>query len=64
MQAAFMVAEGHASSLNVYSSELYECNKDLQKRTNIAEEALHVSQIQLAGSQVRIWCYKMKLPFN
>ncbi|KAF7880475.1 uncharacterized protein EAF02_007321 [Botrytis sinoallii] len=54
MQAAFMVAEGHASSLNVYSSELYECNKDLQKRTNIAEEALHVSQIQLAGSQQKI----------
>ncbi|TGO90373.1 hypothetical protein BPOR_0067g00150 [Botrytis porri] len=51
MQAAFIAAEGHASSLNIYSSELYESNKDLQKRTNIAEEALHVSQMQLTGSQ-------------
>lgn len=64
MQASYIVAEGHASRLNIYSSELYERYKNLQNRTNIAEEALHVSKMQLAGSQVRIWRYKMKLPFN
>ncbi|KAF7877697.1 hypothetical protein EAF04_001368 [Stromatinia cepivora] len=54
MQAAFMVAEGYASSFNIYSSKLYESNKDLQKRINIAKETLYINWIQLIDSQIKV----------
>ncbi|KAJ8062044.1 hypothetical protein OCU04_009824 [Sclerotinia nivalis] len=54
MQAVCMTAEGHSSSLNIYAADLYESNKGLLKRANIAEEALHVSRMQLAHAHQRI----------
>ncbi|TEY36407.1 hypothetical protein BOTCAL_0551g00010 [Botryotinia calthae] len=45
IQASLIVTESHTSRLNIYSSKLYEYYKDLQNRTNIAEEVLYVSKM-------------------
>ncbi|APA09330.1 predicted protein [Sclerotinia sclerotiorum 1980 UF-70] len=47
MQAVLMTAEGHSSSLNIYAADLYESSKSHLKRANIAEEALHISRMEL-----------------
>ncbi|KAJ8067022.1 hypothetical protein OCU04_004402 [Sclerotinia nivalis] len=61
MQAVLMTAEGNASSLNIYASELHKTAQDLTKRVNIAEEALHLSRVQLADAHQRIYALEKAL---